>query len=204
MKYLKIASLILSILLLAGCSHNKQSASPTAPFVVPSPQEIEEAMQAAGITGPQHKLLTGLVGKWKAEVKWWMDPSGKPEVSQGISVNTVVLGGKFIREDYAGKMMGRPFQGVGYLGYDNVAKQYTSSWMDSMSTAAMTGTGSYDAVTKSWSYFSSMSCPLTNSKREFKTITRVVDKNHHVMEMYDHLPDGKEFLSMQIDYKRTK
>ena len=73
-----------------------------------------------------------------------------------------------------------------------------------MSTGTMVGTGSYDDTAKTWTYASNFNCPLTNSKRETKSITRLIDNNHYVFEMYDRAPNGKEFKNLEIAYKRVK
>ncbi len=194
---------VLSACMLCSCATTTAPVTPAAK-APPSPAEMQAAFEKSSKVGPEHALLKQLVGTWKADVKWWIDPNGKAEVSTGKSVNTPALGGRFIREEYNGKMMGQPFQGIGFLGFDNVTKQYTSSWIDSMSTTMMTGTGSFDEATKSWSYASSFSCPLSNSKREVKSVTRLIDKNSHVFEMYDLTPEGTQFKTLEITYKRLK
>ena len=47
------------------------------------------------------------------------------------------------------RMMGQPFTGIGVTGYDNHAKKYLSTWIDSMGTGifSMEGTASMDGET---------------------------------------------------------
>ena len=114
--------------LFAGCAPQVATPPASAPAVQtpPTPEQMQAAFEAGSRPGPQHANLKKLSGTWATDVKWWMDPNGKPETSKGKSVNIPILGGRFIREDYSGTMMGQQFQGVGMLGYDNISKEYTS------------------------------------------------------------------------------
>lgn len=206
----KLASCVVSSLFFISCAHHSAKVTPapapqaSAANFNMSPEEMEQAFQKANKTGAEHAALKDLVGTWNAQVKWWMDPSGKPQISKGKSVNRAILGGKFIREDYSGSMMGRPFEGVGYLGYDNVAQNYTSYWIDSMSTASMIGTGTYDSKARAWAFNNEMSCPILNDKIKMRSVSRVVDKNHFVFEMFGPGPDGKEYKNLEITYSKQK
>ena len=137
MKLRRVAFCLFTSLCTISCAHNAANivpppvVQPTPAAVSFSPADMEKAFKLAGTPGPEHAALKNLVGTWKAQVKWWMDPTGKPQISTGTSINHAILDGKFIKEDYSGKMMGRPFAGVGFLGYDNVAKTYASTTIGS-------------------------------------------------------------------------
>src|SRR3546814_1625399 len=62
----------------------------------------------------------------------WMDPSAPPMVETGKSVDTAVLGGRQIRTQFSSRFMGQPFNGIGFMGYDNVRGKYVASWFDDM------------------------------------------------------------------------
>ena len=49
-----------------------------------------------------------------------------------------------------GQWMGKPFEGIGYTGYDNVNGKYYSSWIDSSSTGMFVSQGGYDPASKSY------------------------------------------------------
>jgi hypothetical protein len=163
-----------------------------------------EAMMKAGTPGEAHKQLSSMVGTWNAKVTMWMDPAAPPMVSTGTSTNKWVLGKRWVRQDYSGTFMGKPFTGVGYTGYDNVKEQYVGTWMDNASTAVMISNGKADDDGKTYMFSSTMDDPLTKKPVDMKTKLTVVDKNRHVMEMWGPAPDGTQYKMMEITYTRKK
>ena len=84
--------------------------------------------------GAPHKLLAGMAGTWNVKSRWWMDPGGPPMESTGNSEQKMILDGRFLQQDFSGEMMGSPFAGIGFTGYNNHTEKYVSTWMDSMGT----------------------------------------------------------------------
>ncbi len=168
----------------------------------------QEAMMAkcmeAGKPGAGHQVLAGMVGTWNHTIKGWMEPGGEPCVSAGTSEIRWILGGRFIEQRVTGKCpMGQPFEGLGIVGFDNVTQEYQGIWTDSMSTAMMTGTGTYDAATKTITDRGTFSCPMMGKKCAYRSTTRFVDKDHFTFEFFCAGPDGKEFRMMEIQYVRS-
>lgn len=162
-----------------------------------------DAYMKAAMPGDAHKKLAEMAGTWNATVKVWSAPGAEPAVSTGTSVNTSVLGGRWMREEFDGTFMGMPFSGVGYTGYDNVLKQYVSTWMDSMSTGVMISNGTAGSD-NTYSYTSTVSDAMTGKPSQATTKITVVDKDKHVMEMFGPAPDGKVYKMMEIAYTRKK
>ena len=198
-------------LIFSACATKQEAPAPApaekAPVAKEAPQLTPEQMMSKmkeySTPGEEHAKLAALVGNWKTESKFWMDPSKAPEVSKGTARNQWALGKRFIEQEYRGKVMGQAFQGSGLLGYDKVKKQYFSTWADSMGTGIMISEGSYDAANKQIDMTGKFSCPLTDSDRSARTLTRFVNKNEFVFEMFDKGPDGKEFKTMEITYKKA-
>src|ERR1700693_2692208 len=107
-----------------------------------------EMMQKLATPGEGHKRLDVLVGSWTAKASMWMDPSKPPQMTEGTSEQKWVLGGRFLEQRFEGQMMGGPFSGLGYTGYDNYKKQYLSTWMDTLGTATLVLTGTFDKAGK--------------------------------------------------------
>lgn len=158
------------------------------------------AMMAAAQPGPQHEALKPLIGSWKTTNKVWMDPSQPPMESTGTAERKAVLGGRFIQEDYSGNMMNMPFTGTGYTGYDNMAKKYVCSWMDSMSTGIMTMSGQADASGKVFTYMSDQPDPMSGMK--LKSVLTIINNDKHTFTMFMVGPDGKDIKSMELEYTR--
>jgi len=147
-----------------------------------------------------HKALDSMIGTWSASTKWWAAPGTEPMTSTGTCTNSWVLGGRWVRTDFKGEMMGQPFDGIGYMGYDNFKKKYVSTWMDSMSTAVMIAEGTMkDGVCTLTAEFDDF---ITGKKSSIREVFKVIDNDHHVMEMYGPAPDGTEYLMMVIKYTR--
>ncbi len=170
-----------------------------------SPQEKAEmdAMMKAATPGEPHKKLAEMVGTFDATVKMWPAPNAPAQTSQGVSTNKSVLGGRWIQEDFTGSMMGAPFTGIGYTGYDNVTKKYVGTWMDSMSTGAMTSTGKANAD-GSYDFSAWMPDPMRGKNVEMKEKVTVVNKDKHIMEMWGPDRSGKQYRMMEITYTRKK
>jgi hypothetical protein len=114
-----------------------------------------------------------------------------------------VLGERFIRMEFTGEFMNNPFQGVGYLGYDNLDQKFIGSWMDTMSTTMMTSSGTYDAVKKAFTLTGKFKDPQTGQTVNSREVTTIVDANSHKMEMYHTGADGKEAKMGEITYTRS-
>ncbi len=156
------------------------------------------------VPGEGHKIFKDLVGTWKHTSKFWMDANAKPEESKGTSTSKLIMGGRFLQTDYKGTAMGKPFTGMGLLGFDSIKGEYQSTWVDSMSTALMTSTGTYDAATKTLTENGSSSCPMTGEKNKaFRGEWKFQDKNNYTYAMYANGTDGKEFKNLEIAYKRN-
>ncbi|HVR43705.1 MAG TPA: DUF1579 domain-containing protein [Thermoanaerobaculia bacterium] len=162
-----------------------------------------EAMMQAATPGEPHRLLDRLVGSWDAEVTMWIDPSGPPVVSSGVSENRWILGGRWIEQRFRGTFQGAEFEGLGHYGYDNVKKKYLSSWMDNFSTWMMTAEGRTDAGGKlihrgrSWD-------SMQGREVEIEDRTTFVGSDHVKSEMFSSGADGRPVKVMEIHYKRKK
>lgn len=163
-----------------------------------------QAMMAAGTPGEPHKKLESMNGTWDTKITMWMVPGADPMVTTGVSENKSVMGGRYVEQRFKGEFAGMPFEGLGYSGYDNVKKQYWATWMDNMSTALFTSTGSASEDGKTWTYTGTSADPMTGKDTTMESKVYVKDADHHTMEMWMPGPDGKMFKSMEITYTRKK
>lgn len=58
---------------------------------------IHEARAAVAAAAPQHASIARFGGRWRAEVRFWMDPAAPPHVSHGVMENALILGGRFLQ-----------------------------------------------------------------------------------------------------------
>ena len=183
-----------------------EEAKPAQPAMDPAKQAAMEAMHKAGSPGEAHQALEPLVGHWTYTAQFWMSPDAPPQTMAGTSVNSLVFGGRFLKQEILGEgMEGQPpFEGLGFTGYDNLRKAYQSIWLDNMATGMMTGAGTFDAATRTLASQGDFSCPVTGeTHRWFRAGWTVVDRDHNTYESYFRAPDGREFKAMVIHYTRA-
>src|SRR3546814_445271 len=151
----------------AAAAAQEEPARQPAPQASATPDAEQQAMMAAwqkaATPGPQHaQLAEHFAGTWDTKQTMWMDPSAPPMVETGKSVDTAVLGGRQIRTQFSSRFMGQPFNGIGFMGYDNVRGKYVASWVDDMSTGLMTTEGDYDPATKTYTFVAEMADPMND------------------------------------------
>lgn len=165
---------------------------------------MKKAMELAA-PGPEHARLGAFVGRWKTASKMWMKPGDKPMDSMGESTFSWMLGGRYLKQDFAGDMGGTKFEGMGYLGYDRMKKQYASAWLDNMSTHLMTTTGQFDEKTGVIKDEGTFSCPMTGELARWYRGEMALPKNDtFTYAMYGKDEKGNEYKTMEIVYTKLK
>lgn len=163
-------------------------------------QAMMEKFEKQGTPGEPHKRLASMEGSWNTKTKSWMEPNKPPMETAGTCEQKMILGGRFLKQKCSGDMMGKTFEGVGLTGYDNQTKKYTSTWMDSMSTTlhVMEGTsGDDNTITQEGQY----TCPI-RGEMKLRSVTKMVDQNTNIFEMYGTDKSGQEMKMMEITYTR--
>jgi hypothetical protein len=158
--------------------------------------------QELATPGAFHKLLAEMAGSWSVKSKWWMDPNDPPMESTGTSEKKMVLDGRFLWQEFSGDMMGGPFAGIGFTGYDNHTQKFVSTWMDSMGTGIYYFEGSVGGpggktITQTCNYDDPVRGLL-----KWRHVTRIVDRNHLEFEMYTTDSSGIEGKMGEMTYTR--
>lgn len=147
---------------------------------------------------PEHQVLAKMAGTWEAETMLTMGVGGTM-TSHGVETNELVCGGKWLRTDFhSDNMMGMPFEGHGFIGWDAKAKQYVGVWIDSMNESMTQMTGEMKDGKLVMSYEMTM-MGSTNKVRDEQTIDGA-DKRTFVQ--YYVGDDGSLTEGMRIEYKR--
>ena len=164
-------------------------------------QAAMEVYKKLAIPSAPHKLLAKMAGSWITKSKGWMDPSEPPMESEGTCEQKMILGDRYLYQEFSGDMMGTPFKGIGMVGYDNHTKKYVSTWMDDMSTGIyyFEGTASKDGktITQTCDYDDPVQGPMT-----WRAVSRYVDDDHMEFEMYGIDESGNENKMMEMTYTR--
>lgn len=152
--------------------------------------------------GAEHAALAGLAGHWSVKQALWATPGGTPAIDYGDADFAMVLDGRHLRQNLRIAAKDKPFEGLGYIGYDTAAKRFFSTWMDVNFTGFIVAEGDYDGAAKRYVFMGQ----VPNSARPGTTITlrevmSVQDKDHFSYDYYETL-DGKETQAVRLEYTR--
>jgi len=151
-----------------------------------------------------HKMIAKWDGTWTGDITMWMYPGAPEQKMTGTAVNKMIMNGLYQESTHTGSMMGMPFNGKSILAYDNHRKEFISTWIDNMGSGIMVMKGTWDDATKTCTMKGTMVDPGTKMDTNVKETFKIVDDNNQEMEMFVTLPDGKEFRTMNIKFKRKK
>lgn len=201
-------SMHLGIAVLTGVMMLGSSGIADTPSEPPMDAEMAakmERMHKLMTPNENHQVLEAFVGKWAYTGSFKMGPDAPAETMTGIMESELVYGGRFLKQDITGPWMGETFEGLGFIGYDNVKGAYISTWLDNVATGIMMQTGEYDAATKTLKLAGTCSCPMTGEKDRFsRSEWTVIDADHNTYSSYNLDSGGKEFKGMEISYSRVK
>ncbi len=127
--------------------------------------------QMAMQPGAEHKNFAPYVGKWNFKMKM-KDETGKPTETAGTAEKKMSVSGWFIEDTTKSTMMGMPFEGRGFTGYDAMKGKYVGVWMDSMGGMILNSEGTYDAASKTFTYMMDMPDHATGKMGKTKLVEK--------------------------------
>jgi hypothetical protein len=139
----------------------------------------------------EHKVLAQDVGKWKTEVQMFVPGQDEPAKSEGTEVGEAICHGLFVQTVHKGEIMGMPFEGRSWMGYDTFKKKYTGTWVDNFGTSLYQMEGTYDADKKTMTVMMTGPNPMTGEDMSMKSVTTYIDDNTKTMEMFGPDPTGQ-------------
>lgn len=152
-----------------------------------------------------HERLKREVGTWDATVKMWMGgPDAPAEESKGVETNTLFGGGLWLLTSFEGDFGGLKFEGRGWNGYDSKKGKYVGCWVDSMTDRITPMEGTFDEATDSYTYTLEGVDPATGKPIKEHHTLKYDGDDTRIAAFYTPGPDGKEFKSMEITYKKRK
>lgn len=175
---------------------------------LPEAQPMDSAAQAQAwqtymTPGDMHKMMAGGDGKWDGEERMWETADAQPSAPMKLTAEfRMVLGGRYQEGVYKGTMMGMPFEGHSWTGYDNARKKLVSTWIDNFGTGMMYSEGTMSEDGKTMTLTGKMTDAVSGKEIECKQVTHITDANHQLFEMYCEGKDGKEFKTMEIKLTR--
>jgi len=163
-----------------------------------------EVYRKLGTPGKPHEILAEMTGSWHTVTRHFMTPGQAPVESEGSCEQTMVLGGRYLQQEFHGDMMGTPFTGIGITGFDNQSQRYVSTWIDSMSTRIFYFEGTADAGGRTITQHCRTEDPI-KGPMTWRSVTRIVNRDTHEFEMYGtYASGGGEEKMMAIRCTRKK
>jgi hypothetical protein len=159
-------------------------------------QDGGEAMTALQPT-EMHRWMATHHGTWDCQVEGSMGSSSATWVSEAGP------GGLWNLGTFKGEMMGMPFEGREFQGYDPATERFTSVWIDSWTLTPMVLEGSYDATARSMVLKGETPGP-DGQPVPMTHVTNYPDADTMVFTMHAPGPDGQPAELMKITYKRRR
>jgi hypothetical protein len=166
----------------------------------------------AGMPGPAHTVLETLAGTWRVEKSTFIagGTAGQPLRGALEAHRTIIAGGRFLQDVTEGEMGGQPYYRMGLLGYSNEDRRYEWVTADGLNANMMiylgetgappAGVGTPIEVTGT---FTDQGLVAPGQAVGQRTVFRIEDADHHVVELYFTPPGGEEILADRGVYTRV-
>lgn len=139
----------------------------------------------------EHLWLKRFVGQWETATEIFMEPGNPPVHGKG-SEQVKAVGDYWILSAGQGEMLGNTMNYVMSLGFDPIAKKYTGTWIDSMTSHLWHYVGTLDAGGNILTLEAEGPCPKRPGEMtKFKDITEFKDGNHHTFVSMVQESDGQ-------------
>jgi len=191
----KSAWLLLCIAGLIGCSGTRG--------VQPSELSPSEWV-ALSKPGVEHELLETFIGVWDVTVVSSRGPLSPSDTSYGTSRSTWILGSRYVQEQFEGAVSGSPYEGLGLMGYDAGARQFSTVWLDSLSTTLAVSKGRFDAAHNTFDLTGEVYDPLLGREKTTTTRIHVESRDAYHVSMIETLPNGQEYAALRVSYRRKR
>src|SRR5262249_42040017 len=91
--------------------------------------------------GAVHQQLADLAGFWDVSTKYII--GGKEHEGKATCEAKMILGGRFLQQEYSSRFQGHPFHVLQLWGYDNKRKKSIEIMMDTMGTGLRHNEGTF-------------------------------------------------------------
>ena len=89
--------------------------------------------------GSVHKRLGELAGTWNVSIRYII--GDKQHEGKATCEAKMILGGRFLQQEYSSRFQGQPFHVLQLLGYDNARKKSIEIMMDNLGTGVLHNEG---------------------------------------------------------------
>jgi hypothetical protein len=169
----------------------------------PTPEQMKAWMESV-TPGEPHKKLEAQAGSYTVQGRTWMDPKAPAMEMKGTASIQMILGGRYQVLEFQGDSMDMPFEGSGLTGFDNVSKEYFSTWIDNMRTGIVHYRGKADdkgVVTLTCEVDDPMNPSVKNKCRQ---VLRSTDRDHFSTETWMKRANAEEFKAAELSFTRRE
>lgn len=203
MRFLPLSTALTLLLTPALLAQHEDHGGGAEAAMPPEMAAMMAALEAAGTPGEHHQRLATMTGTWTVSTTMWMPGAPEPMRGTGTAERTMILGGRVLDEQFHGEAMGQSFEGSARTGWDNVTKQWWSTWSDTMSTGLFVLYGqTTDKGTEV--YTGSMADPMGGPAIAMRVVAVAESPDREVHTFYEKQGDGEERKSMELIYERRK
>jgi hypothetical protein len=152
----------------------------------------------------EHAALARLAGHWSVRQSYWTSPDKPPAVDQGEADLAMVLDGRHLRQTLRIAAKDKPFEGLGYIGYDTAARMFFSTWMDVNFTGFIVAKGGYDAAIGRYTFVGETpDFDHPGATIPLREVMSVIDGDHFTYDYYE-TRGGREAQAVRLEYSRAR
>ena len=192
----RILVLMVIVVGLLACSGEEQTET------VLDDAAIAAFLDKAMDPGEGQERLDFMVGEFDVTIRVWLDPTQPPIESPASAINTWVLGHRFIRTVLSGYIVGEPYDGIGYVGFNNVSEQYEATYMDSGGTGMEWFTGTMDSTGETAKMTATIDDAVTGKPTAIEMRLQIAPNGDHITELWEADRTGTMVRIIELQYTR--
>ena len=182
-----ITSITALIIYLMTTSMSATAQDPWAEYMTPS---------------DMHTLFARYTGSFDMEISMPVGEGKEPFVTNVQSEHEMILGGRYLRMDQKGDMMGMDYHAIMTLGFNNSDRQMALTAITNMGTGTLSLFGPWDEKAQTATVTGQLTNPVTKKRITVRQTISFIDENTILIESFDTEGDRPEKKTVQ--YKLTR